>query len=225
MQHYFGLIDPVALAAVWIGTLILVTAHEGYSGFTRSVKACRKLYRLSPAKDAQAAQQIIYRVETVLDKKGAQCLDRVRSKDPFVAGLISRWHSGELPTQILRAASLDMNRRELRHNDVIRFWKSVAETAPAIGMMGTVVGLSQMFQKFDDPNKVGSAMAIALLTTLYGLLFSNAVANPIAQRLLRLSSEELKWQQTTADRIVELANVERRKQDCFDQNSGAKFPS
>jgi chemotaxis protein MotA len=59
-----------------------------------------------------------------------------------------------------------------------------------MGLIGTIVGLVQMFGSITDPATVGPGMAIALLTTLYGALLANVVAGPVAARLGRLSDAE-----------------------------------
>ena len=75
--------------------------------------------------------------------------------------------------------------RRARHEKVHKFWLSVADTAPALGMAGTIIGLIAMFAAMDDPASIGPAMALALLTTLYGLV----IANIIAEELVRLADD------------------------------------
>ena len=64
-----------------------------------------------------------------------------------------------------------------------RVFKSLGDAAPAFGMIGTLVGLVQMLAAMDDPAKIGPAMAIALLTTLYGALVANLICLPISDKL------------------------------------------
>ena len=61
----------------------------------------------------------------------------------------------------------------------------MAEVAPAMGMIGTLIGLVKMFPAMPDPTAIGAAMAVALLATLYGAIIANLVAMPIAVRLRR----------------------------------------
>lgn len=66
------------------------------------------------------------------------------------------------------------------------------DVAPAMGMIGTLVGLVAMLSNMDDPKSIGPAMAVALLTTLYGAILSNMVFFPIADKLsLRREQEKL----------------------------------
>ena len=71
--------------------------------------------------------------------------------------------------------------------------------APAMGMIGTVIGLVQMLQTMSDPSTIGPAMAVALLTTLYGAVIANAFAQPMADKLGRASELE----QTNKSLIIE----------------------
>ncbi|KAK0330627.1 hypothetical protein LTR94_032128, partial [Friedmanniomyces endolithicus] len=70
-----------------------------------------------------------------------------------------------------------------RHVAIADIWAGAAEAAPAMGMVGTLIGLAAMFATMNDPQRIGSAMAIALLATLYGALLANLIAQPIATRL------------------------------------------
>lgn len=62
-------------------------------------------------------------------------------------------------------------------------WESIGDVAPAFGMIGTLVGLIQMLSNLNDPSSIGPAMAVAMLTTLYGALFANLIAIPLADKI------------------------------------------
>lgn len=80
-----------------------------------------------------------------------------------------------------------MKRRHERGELIFRF---AATNAPAMGMVGTLIGLVQMLQALDDPSSIGPAMAVALLTTLYGALIANVMCTPIAEKLNKRTIEE-----------------------------------
>lgn len=80
---------------------------------------------------------------------------------------------------LTREMNLDTGRQEVGE----RIFRAMGESAPAFGMIGTLVGLVQMLSTMDDPKTIGPAMAVALLTTLYGALIANLVALPIAEKL------------------------------------------
>ncbi len=77
-----------------------------------------------------------------------------------------------------------------------------------MGMIGTIVGLIGMFSAMDDSARIGPAMALAMLTTLYGVILSGAIAGPIAARLERLSEAERAWQARALERLERLARSE-----------------
>lgn len=86
----------------------------------------------------------------------------------------------------------DMQQTMDRHNWGERVWRAVGDVAPAMGMIGTLVGLVGMLVNMNDPKAIGPQMAVALLTTLYGAVLANMVALPIADKLhLRKSNEKL----------------------------------
>ncbi len=64
-----------------------------------------------------------------------------------------------------------------------RVFRALGEAAPAFGMIGTLVGLVQMLSNMEDPQTIGPAMAVALLTTLYGAMIANLIALPLADKL------------------------------------------
>ena len=76
-----------------------------------------------------------------------------------------------------------------------------------MGMIGTLIGLIQLFLAMRDPAAIGSAMAVALLTTLYGAALANLVAAPIAARLKRQARAEANERQRIVAPLVALAVV------------------
>lgn len=78
------------------------------------------------------------------------------------------------------------SRRELfiqRSRQASKVWGSVGDSAPAFGMIGTIVGLVQMLSNLDDPSSIGPAMAVAMLTTLYGAMIANLIALPLSEKI------------------------------------------
>ncbi|WP_419785778.1 motility protein A [Pseudodesulfovibrio sp.] len=80
--------------------------------------------------------------------------------------------------------------------------------APAMGIIGTVIGLVQMLQTMSDPSTIGPAMAVALLTTLYGAILSNLVFNPMAGKLKTRSKEEVLLREMIMEGILAISKGE-----------------
>jgi chemotaxis protein MotA len=84
----------------------------------------------------------------------------------------------------------ELYQTDARHETGRRIFLSLSEVAPAMGMIGTLIGLVRMLAHLDDPGKVGPAMAVALLTTLYGAMLGYMIAKPIASKLALRNAEE-----------------------------------
>ena len=80
--------------------------------------------------------------------------------------------------------------------------------APAMGMIGTVIGLVQMLQTMSDPSTIGPAMAVALLTTLYGALLSNLLFTPMSGKLKTRSKEEVLVREMIMEGILSISKGE-----------------
>lgn len=93
---------------------------------------------------------------------------------------------------------------EDRHAVAPAIFRKLAGYAPAFGMVGTVIGLVNMLGNLSSPEELGSGMALALLTTLYGVLFSNILFQPFADRLDKLHAEEMLVMEFDTDAICAL---------------------
>ena len=80
---------------------------------------------------------------------------------------------------------------EERHGAVIGFYGKGASLGPAFGMIGTLIGLVNMLQNMSDPTAIGPAMAVALLTTLYGSFLANVFFFPVSFKLKLRHDEEI----------------------------------
>jgi chemotaxis protein MotA len=95
------------------------------------------------------------------------------------------------PAAIRRVLETEINALAQRHKLGQELLEGVAFSAPAFGMIGTLIGLAQMLSTIDDPARVGPGMAVALMTTLYGALIANLFALPLAEKLKNRSREEV----------------------------------
>ncbi len=92
-----------------------------------------------------------------------------------------------------------------RHEAGSDFFTTAGTFAPALGLIGTLIGLVQMLGSMEDPSSIGPAMAVALLTTFYGALLSNVVFNPIAGKLVNRSTDEVLVKNLALQGIVQIA--------------------
>lgn len=116
-------------------------------------------------------------------KEGLIALDGVPVSDDFLKKGIQLCVDGLSFEFIKDALSRDRDLYIERHEEGEKIFRAIGDAAPAFGMIGTLVGLVQMLSNMEDPQTIGPAMAVALLTTLYGAMISNLVALPIADKL------------------------------------------
>ncbi len=93
---------------------------------------------------------------------------------------------------------------EERHTKGRRLMDTMGQLAPAFGMIGTLIGLIQMLSKLDDPSNLGSGMAIALITTLYGALLANLIFIPLSNKLKTRSEEEILLKEVMIEGILSI---------------------
>lgn len=92
-----------------------------------------------------------------------------------------------------------------RHKLGAEIFTTLGTFSPALGMIGTLIGLVQMLQTMDDPSSIGPAMAVALLTTFYGSIIANLICLPIAGKLRNRSSEEVMMKELMTEGIMSIA--------------------
>ncbi len=184
--HQF--LDPAALAIVLGGTLIATLLRTPWGDARRAVRALTVLIRRPFSADPLVEQ--IAHLSRVAKRHGVLTLDRSVITDPDLAEAIAAIVDVEGAESVTNRLAMARQGRVERHVAIADIWAGAAEAAPAMGMVGTLIGLAAMFATMNDPQRIGGAMAIALLATLYGALFANLVAQPIAIRLRRAARIE-----------------------------------
>jgi chemotaxis protein MotA len=139
-------------------------------------------------------------------QEGLLSLEDYKSDDPFMAQGIQLVVDGNEPDTVEELLETNIRCLKLRHRNGQDILKAVGEAAPAFGMIGTLIGLVIMLTNMEDVKALGPAMAIAILTTLYGALIANLIALPLVKKL------EIRSEQETLNRelmLVGLLNILR----------------
>lgn len=123
-------------------------------------------------------------------KEGMMALESQEIENPFLNKGIQLCVDGHPPDLVRKMLSKDISLTIQRHETGQKIFTALGDIAPAMGMIGTLIGLVQMLANMEDPKTIGPAMAVALLTTLYGAIIANAFALPIADKLSLRSQEE-----------------------------------
>jgi len=111
--------------------------------------------------------------------------------DEFLVKSVQMAVDGQEPDTLRTMLNTEIDYIRQRHSKGANIFVSIGTYAPAMGMVGTLIGLVQMLQNLNDPTKIGPAMAVALLTTFYGAVIANVVCLPIAGKLRNRSESEI----------------------------------
>ncbi|HEU17901.1 MAG TPA: motility protein A [Deltaproteobacteria bacterium] len=111
--------------------------------------------------------------------------------DPFFSKGVGLMIDGIEPSALSRILQTELDYLSERHRLGAEIFSSMGNFAPAMGMMGTLIGLVKMLMQMDDPSSIGPAMAVALITTFYGVILANLIFLPIAGKLKTRSASEI----------------------------------
>lgn len=124
---------------------------------------------------------------------------------PFIMDGIRLLHN-KFDKDKLKNIMVNQLRQRADHQEkMVERIEILAKYPPAFGMMGTIIGLVAVLKQINSPDNmssIGPSMAVALVTTLYGILISNYILHPIADNLLSRNNVDLKIRQLVAEGII-----------------------
>lgn len=202
----FGpLIGPSSFVMVFFGTVGGSLMGYGLADIKRIPAALRYAFRATPP-DTDAAITQLAGLADVARREGMLALESRLAEidDPFLRTGLQLVVDGLDADQVSEVLQIELAASDERHQLGISFFKTLGSYAPTFGMLGTVIGLINMLGNLSDPDQLGIGMSLALLTTLYGVLFANLVFLPVASRLERLNSEEMSARDVVMDGILSI---------------------
>lgn len=183
--------DTTSVLIVFVGSHFIILMKFSMSQFIGAAKGGMKILNFK----SEPAEELIEKIVELADsarKGGLLSLESAEIPNEFMnkgINLLVDGHDGDVVKHIL---SGEVKMASDRHLITANVFKSLGDIAPAMGMIGTLVGLVAMLSNMDDPKSIGPAMAVALLTTLYGAMLANMMAIPFADKLkLRMGEEEM----------------------------------
>ena len=161
-------------------------------GIGRLLEIVRRAFRL-PNVTAEETIITMVALSEIVRRDGWLAIEKpvASLKDDFTRRAAHMAIDGTDQEFVQSVMQAELESIDLRHAEGKGCLESMARFAPAFGMIGTVIGLILMLGRLDDPARIGPGMAVALLTTLYGLAFANLFCLPMARRLTYRSSQEL----------------------------------
>lgn len=182
-------VNTPSILVVLGGTALVTMMKFSLGKFLGAASIAVKAFLYKPLNAEELIEEAVDLAKSAR-QGGLLSLEDREIKDEFMKnglGLLIDGHPAETVRAMLQK---DLAQTLRRHSDGQDIFKAIGDVGPAMGMIGTLIGLVQMLANMDDPKKIGPAMAVALLTTLYGAILANVVALPIADKLAVRSREE-----------------------------------
>jgi len=202
-------IDPPSIAIVCGGTVGAVMIGFPLADILNALKAARVAF-LPPSHDPRGTVKVLEELSQRARREGLLSLEEAAeaAEDDFLRRGLQMMVDGHEPSAIESVLFGEIDKLEARHKVSISIWDSLGAYGPAMGLIGTLIGLVQMLQGMSDPSTIGPAMAVALLTTFYGAIIGNVFGIPTANKLKLRSSQEVAHMELIAQGLISILGGE-----------------
>ncbi len=187
-----------SIAATIVRFPFPVLAH----GVPQALKSIMNMRAITPLMLVEE----ITNIADIARRQGPTALEKVEISDPILAQGVRYIADGYDADFIKDTMEKDKDNIYLQMDEAQKIFRSMGDCAPAFGMIGTLLGMVNMFSNMSDPSKLGPYMAVALLATLYGALVANALCMPIADKIHVKMAEEDVCRQIIIDGLLQIRN-------------------
>lgn len=173
--------------------------------FVTNLKAYTQFFKVPKFNIQQIITKIID-LSNVARKEGLLSLEEAAADldDDFLKKGILLIVDGTDPELVRGIMETEMASVEGRHNKIISFYEQFAAMGPAWGMIGTLIGLVNMLYNMEDSSKIGPAMAVALLTTLYGSMIANWLCLPATFKMKKHNASEIMTKEIMVEGLLSI---------------------
>ena len=203
-------LDLPSILIVIGGTLGITIASFSFKDILGSVKtAISTIFRLQKDSNKISIQLLqlaqISRYRGVLSMQNY--LTTVANQPTLHKGLLMviDGNTGEEVSHIMQR---EIHSISICHSKSVNVMRKASDIAPAMGLIGTLIGLVQMLANLDDPSTIGPSMAVALLTTFYGAFLSNVLFIPLSSKMEQMATEQILLNNLYAMASVSIAKQE-----------------
>ncbi len=182
-------VNPPSIMVVVGGTLAATMIAERMSNVLNAFRVALNAF-FDRGRSPKETIEFLGELALAARKDGILALEGFDIEDHFLRKAVRLAVDGVAPEEIRASLIGEFTSLADRHKRGQKLFRFMGGIAPSMGMVGTLIGLVQMLQALSDPSSIGPAMAIALLTTLYGALIAFLLCNPIAEKLENRTKEE-----------------------------------
>ena len=220
--------NPPSLLIVLGGTIATAFIRFPMPVVLRTAKVIRNAFfeKTEPVEDM--IRQIV-ELSELARRESVLALDNVEIEDDFLRKGIQLAVDGTDPGLIRQILNTELVAILDRHRVGNKIFRGIGESAPAFGMIGTLIGLVKMLANLSDPSSIGAGMAVALLTTFYGAVLANLIFVPMVTKLDRRIQIEVTQIQLVIVGLVSIhggdnSTILKEKMHAFLQHEPAEKP-
>lgn len=203
-------VDVPSVLIVFCGSIFVVLSNFTLSQFFGIGKVAGKAFMFKIESPIELIEKSIELADAAR-KGGFLALEEAEIPNTFMQKGINMLVDGHDGDVVRATLQKDITLTTQRHELGQDLFKKLGDIAPAMGMIGTLIGLVAMLSNMDDPKAIGPAMAVALLTTLYGAFLANVIALPICAKLQIRGEEEKLNQNLILDAILGIQDGQNPK--------------
>lgn len=198
-------IDPMSMMIVMGGTIGATLVAFPLSDVTGLISAMMKAF-IYKGDDLSELVPRMVEYAKVARRDGVLALENVAgdTDDPFMRQGVQLVVDGTEPELTRQILEVEIDKIGERHKIGAGILEAMGNFSPAMGMIGTLIGLIFMLQSLDDPSSIGPKMSIALITTFYGALLANLLFIPLAEKLKKRSNEEMLYKEMAMAGILSI---------------------
>jgi chemotaxis protein MotA len=189
--RFASLIQPAAFAIVVVGTFGAVLLQSEARTFSRGMRMLRWVF-FPPKSRRQPLSREITLWSHTARRDGLLSLEQyMNTKDLFVQKGLRLVVDGITPEKIRGLLETEITAIEFAERQAARVWESAAGYAPTIGILGAVLGLIHVMENLSDPARLGSGIAVAFVSTVYGVGLANLFFLPVGNKLKAIVADQV----------------------------------
>ncbi|MEI6732394.1 MAG: flagellar motor protein [Comamonadaceae bacterium] len=207
---YVGsLLQVAAFLIVLCGTTGAVIVQSPGGVFVRGVRMMKWIV-LPPTYAPQKIVADVRRWSVSARKEGLLSLEQQANlaRDPMARKGLQMLIDGAEPEKLRAAMDVEIGTFEAYHRQAAQVWEAAGGYAPTIGILGAVLGLIHVMENLSDPARLGSGIAVAFVSTIYGVGLANLVFLPVANKLSALVAQQVLLREIMVDGLVSIASGE-----------------
>jgi chemotaxis protein MotA len=203
---FASLVQPAAFAIVVIGTGGAVLLQTEGAAFLRGLRMLRWVFVPPPSQRHKLSREITLWSLTAR-RDGLLSLEQYMqgTKDKFIQKGLRLVVDGIHPDKLRGLLETEVTSYEFGQRQAAKIWESAAGYAPTIGILGAVLGLIHVMENLTDPSRLGSGIAVAFVSTVYGVGLANLFFHPVGNKLKGIVAERVAQYELLTDVFHDLA--------------------